>query len=92
MHFNYQSSIIILVRKICSFHTNRGGCQGYDSRHTPPTTEVVKMIETFYEQIKEFGVLISQNKEHQINTFIYNDSQIDVYLKQGKPIIIIVSK
>lgn len=50
------------------------------------------MIETFYEQIKEFGVLISQNKEHEINTFIYNGSQIDVYLKQGKPITIIVSK
>lgn len=91
MHFNYQRSIIILVRKICSFHTNRGGCQGYDSRHTPPHRGT-KMIETFYGQIKEFGVLISQNKEHEINTYIYGDSQIDVYLKQGKPITIIVSK
>lgn len=50
------------------------------------------MIETFYEQIRVFGVLIAQDKEHEINTFIYNDTQIDVYLKQGKPITIIVSK
>lgn len=59
---------------------------------TLPLTEVLRMIETFYEQIRVFGVLIAQDKEHGINTFIYNDTQIDVYLKQGKPITIIVSK
>jgi hypothetical protein len=50
------------------------------------------MLETFYEQIRVFGVLITQDKEHEINTYIYHGSQIDVYLKQGKPITIIVSE
>lgn len=52
------------------------------------------MIETFYEQIKEFGVLISQNKPYStsVETYIYNYAQVDVYLRQGKPITIIVSK
>ena len=52
------------------------------------------MIETFYEQIKEFGTLISQGKGHELqyNSYTYNGSQIDVYLKQGKPITIIVFK
>lgn len=50
------------------------------------------MIETFYEQIKEFGVLTSQNKTHGVETYIYNYAQVDVYLRQGKPITIIVSK
>lgn len=50
------------------------------------------MIETFYEQIKEFGVLILQDKKHGIDTYTYNDTQIDVYLKQGKPTSIVVSK
>lgn len=56
----------------------------------PPLTEVLRMIETFYEQIRVFGVLLSQ--DNNINTYLYNDTQVDVYLKQGKPITIIVSK
>ena len=56
---------------------------------TLPLTEVLRMIETFYEQIRVFGVLLSQDN---INTYLYNDTQVDVYLKQGKPITIIVSK
>ena len=59
---------------------------------TLPLTEVIRMIETFYEQIKEFGVLISQNKTHDVEEYIYNYAQVDVYLRQGKPITIIVSK
>lgn len=59
---------------------------------TLPLTEVLRMIETFYEQIKELGVLISQNKTCDVETYIYNYAQVDVYLRQGKPITIIVSK
>lgn len=59
---------------------------------TLPLTEVLRMIETFYEQIKEFGVLTSQSKTHDVETYIYNYAQVDVYLRQGKPITIIVSK
>lgn len=49
------------------------------------------MIETFYEQIKEFGVLITQDIINNVNTYIYNGTHINVYLEQGKPITIIVS-
>lgn len=59
---------------------------------TLPLKEVLRMIETFYEQIKEFGVLTPQSKSHNVETYIYNYAQVDVYLKQGKPITIIVSK
>jgi hypothetical protein len=59
---------------------------------TLPLTEVIRMIETFYEQIKEFGVLTHQNKAHSIEIYNYNGTHIDVYLNEGKPINIIVSK
>ena len=91
MHFNYQSSIIILVRKFPNSIQIVAAVKA-TMVATLPLTEVVKMIETFYEQIRVFGILMSQDKEHEINTYIYNDTQIDVYLKQGKPITIIVSK
>lgn len=91
MQLSVQCSIIILVRKLVLSILIVAAIKA-TMVATLPLTEVVKMIETFYEQIKEYGVLILQDKKHGIDTYTYNDTQIDVYLKQGKPTFIVVSK
>ena len=57
------------------------------------------MLETFYEQIKEFGVLVTATNSHnyevsksRIETYIVLGTQLDVYLTDGKPKTIIVSQ
>lgn len=53
------------------------------------------MLETFYGQIREFGVQIDSqhiNSTEIVETYIVIGTEIDVYLKQGKPITIIVSE
>lgn len=56
------------------------------------------MLETFYEQIREFGVQIesnhinSQEKSYTIETYIVLGTEIDVYINNGKPKTIIVSE
>lgn len=92
MHFNYHSSIIILVRKLVLSILIVAAVKATMVATLPLNRGSKNDIETFYEQITIFGTLISQNKECEMNIYAYNDSLIYVYLKQGKPITIIVSK
>lgn len=53
------------------------------------------MLETFYEQIREFGVQIDLqhlNSTEAVETYIVIGTEIDVYITDGKPKIIIVSE
>lgn len=53
------------------------------------------MLETFYEQIREFGVQVDlhlSNKTDTVETYIVLGTQVDVYIIGGKPKTIIVSE
>ena len=53
------------------------------------------MLETFYGQIREFGVQIDSqhlSSKETVETYIVLGSQLDVYLTDGKPKTIIVSE